>query len=244
MPSDPLRPLRLRWDDLRDPGAATGRQRVPALDAAPTRGTPRFVGRVRDAGAIPTATGRVFLVNPASLDGGESEGALATVAVDASRSVPVVVVGTKVPQAGDLIVAFAVGGRWIASLTGEPPSPVCGGCTAPRRDLTVSFTNSLLGPGSAVMAFNGVDEWTSGCVNQLTLRLICRNGQSSFQATYHTGTPCPGGQPVSCSSPGQAPLGLTPTGSSCTPFLLQFSLSAASCPSLAAQGYTRFTITI
>jgi hypothetical protein len=243
MPNDPLRPLRLRWDDLRDPGGPTGRLRCPELDATPTRGTPRFLGRVRDAGAIPTTSDRVFLVNPARLGGAESEGAAAAVAVDASRSIPVVVLGSIVPRAGDLIQAFAVGGRWVAEIQRSSPIPVCGGCIAPQRNLTVSWTNSLLGSGSTPMIYNGADEWTSDCTNYLVFRLICRDGAASFRVAYYTGGDCPNGQAAICTSPGQSPLGLTPSLSSCTPFLLQYALSGGSCPTLASQGYTRFTIT-
>ncbi|WP_165253077.1 hypothetical protein [Paludisphaera soli] len=243
MPKDPLRPLRLRWDDLRDPGAATGRLRRPELDAAPTSGTPRFLGRVRDAGAIPTTSDRVFLVNPARLGGGESEGATAGVAVDSSRSIPVAVVGAIVPKAGDLIQAFAVGGRWVAAMHRSSPIPVCGTCTAPQRDLVVSWTNALLGSGTTPLIYNGADEWTSSCANHLIFRLICRDGTASFRVAYYTAGNCPGGQAATCTSPGQSPLGLSPSLSSCTPFMLQYNLGAGTCPTLASQGYTRFTVT-
>jgi len=244
MPPDPTRPIRLRWGRLTEPVGPPGRPRTPELDAAPASATPRFLARIYDGGAMPAATGRVFLANPATLDGPEAEGAAAGVAFDASRPIPILVLGSVVPKAGDLVHAFAVGGRWVASLHAQAPPPDCGGCTAPQKDLTVSWANSLSGPGSTKMAFDGVDEWRSGCANQMRFRLSCRDGGATFQATYYSGGPCPSGQPSSCTGPGPSPLGLALSLSSCSPFLLQYDVSATTCPALASRGYNRFTITL
>mgnify|MGYP001066916753 FL=1 len=162
MPNDRFRPLRLRWDERRDPNAATGRPRTPALDVSSAAATPRFVGRVVDGGSMPSTTDRVFLVNPAILGGAETEGGAATIAVDASRTIPVVVVGSTPPKVGDLLIAFAVAGRWVARLGAAAPSITCGSCSIPRRDLTLSLFDGATGTLSVPMTFNGVDAWATG----------------------------------------------------------------------------------
>ena len=58
---DSTRLLRLRRDDDLDLGRPCGPRAV--LRPCPA-GTPRFLGRVFDGGAMPDRTGRVFLVNP------------------------------------------------------------------------------------------------------------------------------------------------------------------------------------
>ncbi|OJW18800.1 MAG: hypothetical protein BGO49_17405 [Planctomycetales bacterium 71-10] len=241
MPNDPLRSLRLRWDELLGPGPHTGRIRSPELDSSPAPVTPRFIGRVRDAGAIPTLGERVFLVNPVKIDGAEAEGAGASLTADESRSIPVVVIGSLAPKAGDVLVAYASGGRWVSEFGARPTTVVCGGCKLPRRDLTLTWTNNLLGTHSAPMVFNGIDEWATGCINQISFRLSCRSGAATFTATYFVAGHCPTGQPVVCSSPGSSPIGLTASAQSCDPLFLQYT--ATSCPALSAQGYTKFTVT-
>jgi len=72
MSLDATRLLRLRRDDNLDLG---DRVRVPrAVDSSLSRGTPRFLGRVFDGGAMPDKTGRFFLLNPLRADGLEAEG--------------------------------------------------------------------------------------------------------------------------------------------------------------------------
>lgn len=241
MPNDPLRTLRLRWDELQDPGYRNGRIRSPELDSTPTPETPRFIGRVLNAGGIPTVQGRVFLVNPAMIEGAEVEGAGTSFTADETRSIPVVVIGSLAPKAGDLIIAYASGGRWISEFGGQPTTVSCAGCKVPRRNLTLTWTNSLLGTRSAPMVFNGLDEWATGCINQILFRLNCSSDGLVFTATYFVAGPCPSGEPVTCTSPGSSPIGLTSTAKSCDPLLLQYTTT--SCPALSAQGYTRFTVT-
>lgn len=121
MDRDSPRLLRLRWDDRRDPGVDRNRLRSPAANAPAARGAPRFVGRVFDGGAIPNQIDRIYLVHPVRFDGAEAEGGSATPIVDDSRAIPVVVVGSRAPEAGDLLIAVSVGGRWVGDRGGAPP---------------------------------------------------------------------------------------------------------------------------
>lgn len=234
MPRDPVRQLRLRADELRPPDRREG------------GGAERFLGRIVDGGAKPTEPGRVYLMEPVRLDGAEAEGAGATVAADASRRVPVVVIGSRAPDVGDLLTAFSVGGRWVAERPRRPDVVACGGCDVPRRDLVISWANTLSGPGMTTLVYDDADgsEWRSACSGQLRYRLTCREGGVSFQATYYSGGPCPTGQPLSCTGPGPSPLGLTPDVAQCDPLLLRWLVTPAVCPSLASRGFTSFTVTL
>lgn len=241
MSNDASRTLRLRWESLQGRGSRIGRLRSADIAPIQAPGPPRFIGRVRDAGAIPTTNARVFLVNPVKIDGLENESAGASFTADESRSIPVVVIGSLVPKVGDLLIVHAIGGRWVSEFGGRPGLLSCGGCKVPRQDLTLTWTNILLGTRSAPMIFDGVDAWTTGCFNQILFRLTCRSDSVVFTATYFVAGSCPTGQPATCTGPGSSPIGLTLTAQSCDPLLLQYT--ATSCQALSAQGYTRFTVT-
>ncbi|APW59211.1 hypothetical protein [Paludisphaera borealis] len=244
MTHDPLRPLRLKWDVTRDPGRDRNRLRSPGRDAQNPRGTPRFIGQVASGGAMPNSLDHVFLVHPVRIEGGESEGAASATLVDSGRTIPVVIVGTLLPNIGDFVVAQSIGGRWVAELNGTPASPVaCSPCAVPRRNLTVSWTNVLTSGGSALMTFNGSNQWQSGCANQLVLTLACQGGSLVFSATYFPTGGCPNGASQSCATSAAGPYGLAVVQQVCNPFLLSYSASASTCPFLATQGFRQFTIT-
>jgi hypothetical protein len=99
---------------LRDARLANDRARLGRSFAAGGRGTPRFVGQVFDGGSMPRRLESVYLLHPIVLEGPESEGAAAAIRVDTGRSVPVVVIGSRQPVAGDVLIAHSLGGRWVA----------------------------------------------------------------------------------------------------------------------------------
>jgi hypothetical protein len=239
---DPTRLLRLRRGDDLDLG---DRAMVPRAADPPSpapRGTPRFVGRVFNGGAMPSQAGRVFLVNPVRLDGAEAEGSAATSTADGTRAIPVVFVGGSPPAAGDLVVALAVGGRWVAE-GGSNPGLACSPCPIPRRDLTVSWAGGPFGSGSTPLLYNAPGQWNSACSNQMLYSLSCADGSVQFAVTYFISGGCPGGQAMSCTSPGDEPLSLILTSSNCSPFYLSYTVSTEGCPTLAVNGFTGFTIT-
>ena len=236
---DTTRLLRLRRDDNLDPGE---RVRAPrAVASSSSRGTPRFLGRVFDGGAMPDKTGRVFLLNPLSADGPETEGASVSFAVDSTRAIPVVVVGGKPPEAGDLLVALAVGGRWVAE--GSPDQALgCSPCPSPRRDLTLSWAGGPHGGGSTPLVYTAPGRWNSACANQMLYSLSCPGGSVRFAVTYFVSGGCPGGQAMTCASPGDDPPSLLLDSSSCRPFFLRYTVSSMGCPALADNGITAFAI--
>lgn len=196
-----------------------------------------------DEGSIPTTVDRYTLLTPVTLDGGWTPGSTAIVVVDSSRTVPVVWLGPKPPKAGDLAVAHAVGGRWVADRSGDSSTVTCGvGCEIPKVDLTLTLTNTLLGTHSVPLAFDGVDSWATACVNQSIFQLACVGGTMTFYSTNFVGGPCPTGSPITCVSSGPSPLGLTVLTLSCSPLLLEYGTT--NCPSLTGQGYTKLTVTL
>jgi hypothetical protein len=192
---------------------------------------------------MPGSTERVFLVSPVRLDGGASEGESASLLVDGSRSVPVVVIGRTPPVAGDLLLAISTGGRWVADRGLSVSALSCSPCPIPKKNLTVSWTNNVIGTGSAPLVFSPPGQWNSSCVHELLYSLSCSGSLVQFSVTYFLSGSCPGGQQQSCSNTSIEPFALSLASSVCSPFYLRFSVTPASCPVLGSDGYTSFTIT-
>lgn len=118
---------------MRDALLADDPARLGRSLGANGRGTPRFVGQVFDGGSTSRQLESVYLLHPIVLEGPESEGSAATIRVDASRSIPVVVIGSRQPVDGDVLIAHSLGGRWVADgginnfPNCNPQSPVCPG---------------------------------------------------------------------------------------------------------------------
>jgi hypothetical protein len=84
------------------------------LTDLPPDATASFLGQVTVVTALPTTTGRFVLVHPVEIDGDQAEGDAPSFSADATRTIPVVVLGVKVPAVGDFLTCFAVGGKWVA----------------------------------------------------------------------------------------------------------------------------------
>jgi hypothetical protein len=97
-----------------------------ALDASlgggEAYGSAGLLVQVYDGGSMPNQPDHVYLTHPVNLDGAEQEGTQAPATADTSTSVPVVVI-RNAPQAGDILVAHAVGGRWVAESGGGKCNP-------------------------------------------------------------------------------------------------------------------------
>ena len=233
--------LRLRISDAQESLERVLGQRDEA--ARTFRGTPRFVGKVTSGGAMPSVTDRVFLVNPVQFDGTEAEGSAAVLVAAGSRTIPVVVIGQTAPEVGDLLLALSVGGRWVAEAGGGGVALPCSPCMIPKKNLTLSWTNNLLGPGSCTLVFSPPGQWTSSCVNQMLFQLSCPGSMVQLSVTYFVSGGCPSGQSESCTSLGSAPSSLTLASFSCNPFLLQFTVNNTGCPALWSNGYSGFAVT-
>lgn len=70
--------------------------------------------------AIPTTTGKYFACHPVDPGGAECEGCTPTLAASTVETVYVLVVGSRIPVAGDYLIAKSIGGRWVASAGRRP----------------------------------------------------------------------------------------------------------------------------
>ena len=151
------------------------------------------------------------------------------------------------PSVGDQLVAYAIGGRWVAERGGSGGGTVsCEPCGIPETDLTLSWTNILIGPGSTTLVYNpsiGTGLWASACTNGLLFQLGCIGGQIELRVIFFTSGECPTGASNYCSNLRSDPLALTLASYTCSPFSLTFTLTDTSCPSILGDGYTSFTIT-
>src|SRR5262249_13984003 len=134
-------------------------------------------------------------------------------------------------------------GRWVADSSVSIPPMACSPCPIPKKNLTLSWTNVLEGPGSTPLIFTPPGQWKSPCTNQLLYTLTCPGITAQFCVAYFISGSCPGGQPQTCCAPGFDPFALALTSYTCSPFFLHYTVTSESCAVLAISGYTSFTIT-
>jgi hypothetical protein len=207
----------------------------------------RLLVQVFNGGLMPSAVPRVYFAHPVLVTGSESEGAIPIYKVDNNATVSVIVLN-QVPSVGDYLIAYAVGGQWVSDETssrgGESKS--CSPCPIPTADLTVSWTNVLHGNGSATLVYSGGLTWdTIGCDdNNLQFHLACSAGAIELQVFFFVSGPCPTGVTQYCSNLRIAPLSLSMTNYTCSPFSLTFTVSEADCEQLFSNGDMKFTVTL
>ena len=208
-------------------------------------GTPRLLVQVYNGGSMPNAVPRVYFTHPVLAYGTETEGGSYVLSADSATTVPVIVLN-KVPSVGDYLIAYSVGGRWVSEETnagsiGLPCSP----CSLPATNLTLSWTNPLLGNGSATMTYSASpQEWMTGCCDGgLYFELFCTGSSIELRAYFFTSGSCPTGTTSYCSNLGSAPLELTLSSHTCSPLSLRFTVSGTDCPALFSDGNTAFTVT-
>jgi hypothetical protein len=126
----------------------------------------------------------------------------------------------------------------------------CGTCTIPLNNLTVHWTNPILGDGSATLTWNGASTsagaaWDhTSCVNELTFHFACNAGALDFRAIYYISGSCPSGTSRYCGIGGGSGGSLTQTGLVCgDSFHLTLSCDPTHCNVLTANGFTSFEVT-
>ena len=207
----------------------------------------RQLVQVYDGGAIPAAVPRVYLTHPVIATGSEAEGTVATLTADTATTVPVVVLNS-VPAVGDYLTAYSVGGRWVSEET--TPSGggtvACSPCNLPASNVMLSWTNPLLGNGSAVMVYTPSPQaWTTGCCDGgLYFQLFCTHSTIELRGYFFLSGVCPTGVTSYCSNLQASPLKLTLSSHTCSPLSLVFSVNGVDCPTLFADGNTQFTVTL
>jgi len=221
---------------------------IPATIGA----APRRLVQIDNGGAMGNAPDLFYLSHPVELDGPEIEGSTGTPTADTTQSIPVVVLG-HAPSVGDILPAFAVGGRWVAERggTGSQSFP-CLPCTIPNQNLTISWVNPLAGNGSDTMVYNSSGPtWATDCSggagvgNQLLFKLLCTGGQIELRVYYFVSGSCPTGQSNDCSNLRTQGSRLILSSYTCgSGFTLVFTSTTLSCPTISGSGFTSFTITL
>jgi hypothetical protein len=127
--------------------------RTPGIAAA------RQLVSVYNGGNMPTQPDHVFLAHPVELDGAEVEGGVGSPSVNTSATIPVIVLWDT-PQAGDLLVASAVGGRWVAERTGGSQTTICVSTCSPAVPVYGAVVTIKSGSNAVASGTTG----TGGCV--------------------------------------------------------------------------------
>jgi hypothetical protein len=230
---------RLRHEDLK--------QTVGNLAKPPTT-TGRMLVQVYDGGHIPTQPDHFYLAHPVYYSGDVCEGCPGTLSADTAVTIAVDVLG-QAAVAGDYLDAHLIGGRWVAEKgmvqqPGDCRLIPCGNCQIPRTDLTVAWTNPIIGNGSATLVYSASNQWQSACTNQLIYQLLCTSNQVEFRVTYFISGSCPTGQSQFCSTLRPAPFQLQQTLLRCgADFELDATVTSLSCANLSANGYLSFKVT-
>jgi hypothetical protein len=239
---------RTRWDD---DGDLLGR-----ISRNPSPESPKMLVQIFDGGSMPTAADRVYLAHPVDVDGDEAERSSCVPIADTAQEIPVVVLGSPA-VAGDLLVATMLDGRWVAQKRGKPEPGcqlTCSPCILPKMDLTVSWTNDVLGNGSTTLFYGrptldypGIKGWSSGCASKLKFELFCINGRTIFHIHAYADSDCKS-YFTECSEgdelaniPAHT---LYPNGFSCNPLFLRYTLTNLSCPYVSSLGFTSFTVSV
>ena len=136
--------------------------RIGRLDAPYSRNGGTFLGRAVNSGAMPVGQGRIYHFEPVQLEGDEVEGGEATITSDSARPIPVLVLGTRQVNVGDLFVCRSVGGRWVAYSGNQlnychPFVPSCNGA---RFSANGTVTDTINGPQPITYDF-GAGAWFS-----------------------------------------------------------------------------------
>jgi hypothetical protein len=213
--------------------------------STPISATARRLVQIVNGGSMPSSPDHFFLAYPIELDGTETEGGTATPVADRSQPIIVDVLG-HVPSAGDVLTAYAVGGRWVAERGASNGGILtCSPCGIPAQNLTISWANAITGNGSTILTYTPTPaSWNSGCSNGLLYTLLCTAGQVELRVIYFPTGSCPTGTQQYCSNLRASPFGLVLSTSSCSPFSMTFLSRSAGCPTITNSGYTRFTITM
>ncbi len=100
-----------------------------------SQGQVRFIGQVTTNGTLPTGADTFYLLNPAAgLNASECEACSGTLVADTTKQIAVDVLNGA-PNLGDWLVAYAVGGKWVA----ERGSSVCCNWLCSDKDMPNYF---------------------------------------------------------------------------------------------------------
>jgi hypothetical protein len=201
---------------------------VDRLTPGQAGGTARLLVQIYDGGSIPTTPDHYYLAHPVGLDGAEVEGGVASPTADSSQTVVVDVLG-HAPSVGDILMAYAVGGRWVAEKgVGQKSNCckfACGPCKIYKQDLTFAWTGGNLIAGSTMLKWQAggslLGSWQSDCIDNFfhppfpgapkpnfIFAIDCLGGGVTVK--IYEVTPPPLGGPTGLPAPCNNALALTP----------------------------------
>ena len=90
-------------------------QQVETLQWLPPAGCPCIVVQVIEETTVPTDPNKYVACSVVDVSGDEEEGGDADFDVISDSTIYVAVLGATMPEAGDYMVAHAVGGRWVTN---------------------------------------------------------------------------------------------------------------------------------
>ncbi len=146
---------------------------------------------------------------------------------------------------------FQLGNLGNPCCCGGTPIISCTPCNLPQANLTISWTNAFVGPGSLVMTWNGLTlpgtaAWVSVC-SFVAVTLGVRYSFTCFGLLkveyWVSGGPCPGAGSVNCSYTGAPGFVLPLASHTCSPLSMTFDSRTATCPGLTGVGYLEFVVT-
>ena len=154
-PSNRSLSTRILRDKVRSDHTIETSSRLSEEHTGAGRGTACFVGQVYNGGSMPQGQGITYLLHPLLLSGGETEGGTDTPQVDTSRSIPVVVLGSRQVAVGDMLIAHSVGGRWVADGGVNLPNcnPQCVTCQQNRYTVSGTVNDGINGTQPLVYDF-------------------------------------------------------------------------------------------
>lgn len=211
-PHDPAGAARV----LRDRMAAMDEDRDRAASLRPPAGNARVLLSVYDGGAMPSTGDHYFLGHPVALGGAETEGGTGAPVIDTATSVPFIAIRNPF-QVGDLVVATACGGRWVAEK---------GGCADVTFHVTCSAA-SVTGATVTVSDSGGqVASGTTDSTGAVSLRIP---GSGTYTVTATGGT---------CTETYTATMALTCGNSYALDCCCSVTVCVTACPTGAIVGAT------
>lgn len=185
---------------------------------------------------VPTATPRYFACHPVDPGGTEVEGGPFTGTADTDSTAYVAVFGSKIPKAGDYLIASIVGGRWVTGVGQGQDGCHTSPCDIPFIDLILNVTAlraPQLGISTYTMTYSPpgivspIHSWSTGFVSVPPMQascvkftLSCSAPEPFFGASVLYNGPCgPGGQFSNCSTNAG---NVARSAFSCSPFMLQY----------------------
>jgi hypothetical protein len=215
-------------------------------------GTASRLVQIYDGGAMASSPDHFYYTHPVEVGGTETEGGSGSTSADTANTIVVDVLG-HAPTVGDILVAYAVGSRWVAERGGSSGGGgiTCSPCTLPTTDLTLSWVNPIYGDGSVPIVYNGdpsspawANTGCSGALGELVFQLACVDGSLNLKVVYFTGGACPTGTTSFCQTGGSSGHQLTLASYTCSPLSVTFDSTLSSCPALTNNGYTQFVVTL